>query len=159
MFSFASSSSISLKSACSMLPSTWESAFLSCADKGREVSGRQALSMPCAPETISIFPNTISGWSAKYWFITIPSFSVRYTQSGSMSITRSRFFKNRISEVTSVPAFSLNAVFGSLTAPNSSALCARYFRTSGFFLSIVPFEVTKATMPPGLTLSSVFAKK
>ena len=158
MFSLASSSSISLKSACSMLPSTWESACLSCADRGREVSGRQALSMPCAPDTISILPSIISGWSAKYWFITIPSFSVRCTQSGSISITRSRFFKNRISEVTSVPA-SLNAVFGSLTAPKSSARCARYFRTSGFFLSIVPFEVTKATMPPGLTLSSVFAKK
>ena len=41
----------------------------------------------------------------------------------------------------------------------SSALCARYFLTSGLFLSIVPLLVTKATTPPGRTLSRVFAKK
>ena len=87
------------------------------------------------------------------------SFWLKCTQSGSKSTTLSRFLKNKISDVTSVPAFSLNAVFGSLTAPKSSARCARYFLTSGFFLSIVPFEVTKATMPPGLTLSKVFVKK
>ena len=143
-----------------MLPSMWDTAFASCSDKGMEVSGVQVASMPNGPLTISIFPSTISGWSAKYWFMAMPSaFSVKCTQSGSMSITLSRFFKNKISEVTSVPAFSLKAVFGSLIAPRSSALCARYFLTSGLFLSMVPLLVTNATTPPGLTLSKVFAKK
>ena len=83
----------------------------------------------------------------------------RCTQSGSLSTMRSRFWKNKISEVTSVPAFALNAVFGSLTAPNRSALCARYLLTSGLALSMVPLLVIKATTPPGRTLSNVFAKK
>ena len=125
-----------------------------------DVSGVQVASMPYGPLTISIFPKIISGWSAKYWFMAIASsFSDKCTQSGSISITLSRFLKKRMSDVTSVPAFSLKAVFGSLTAPKSSALPARYFLTSGLFLSIVPLEVTKATTPPGLTLSKVFAKK
>ena len=34
-----------------------------------------------------------------------------------------------------------------------------YFLTEGFALSSVPLLVMNATMPPGLTLSSVFAKK
>ena len=38
-----------------------------------------------------------------------------------------------MSEVTSVPAFALNAVFGRRTAPRSSALCAKYFRTAGLY--------------------------
>ena len=53
--------------------------------------------------------------------------------------------------MTSVPAFSLKAVFGSLTAPKSSALCARYFRTSGLFLSIVPLLVTKEELDDELS--------
>lgn len=68
------------------------------------------------------------------------------------------FFKNKISDVTSVPAFALKAVFGSLTAPSNSARCARYFRTSGLDLSSVPLLVIKATIPPGRTLSSVLQR-
>ena len=71
----------------------------------------------------------------------------------------SLFWKNKISLVTSVPASALNALFGSLTAPTSSARSARYFRTLLFFLSIVPFVVITATIPPGLTLSMDFATK
>jgi hypothetical protein len=40
-----------------------------------------------------------------------------------------------------------------------SARCAMYLRTTGLSLSIVPLEVMKATIPPGLTLSRVLAKK
>ncbi|OPZ16311.1 MAG: hypothetical protein BWZ04_03158 [Firmicutes bacterium ADurb.BinA205] len=64
-----------------------------------------------------------------------------------------------MSEVTSVPAFALKALFGSLIAPRSSALCARYFLNDGFALSSVPLDVTNATTPPALTLSRLFAKK
>ena len=76
-----------------------------------------------------------------------------------MSVCLSLFFKNRMSDVTSVPALSLNAVLGSLTAPISSALCARYLLTFGFALSIVPFVVINAATPPGLIWSSAFARK
>ena len=79
------------------------------------------------------------------------SVTPKCTQSGSIAIFRSLFCKNRISAVTSVPALSLNAVFGSLTAPTSSALSARYFLMVGFALSSVPFVVITATIPPGLT--------
>ena len=96
----------------------------------------------------------------KYWFIFMPSaFVLRCTHSGSISISLSLFCKNRISDVTSVPAADLNVLFGSLIAPSNSALCAIYFRTAGFSLSIVPLDVIKAMIPPGLTLSKVFAKK
>ena len=64
-----------------------------------------------------------------------------------------------MSEVTFVPAFFVNVLSGNLIAPNKSVLCAIYFLTSGFSLSIVPFEVIKAIIPPGLTLSRVLAKK
>ena len=64
-----------------------------------------------------------------------------------------------ISEVTSVPAFALNALLGNLIAPKSSARSARYLRTFEFSLSKVPLDVTKAITPPGLTLSIDFAKK
>ena len=57
------------------------------------------------------------------------------------------------------PGVVLKGVVGSLTAPNNSALCARYCRTDGFALSSVPFDVMNATTPPGRTLSSVLAKK
>lgn len=56
-------------------------------------------------------------------------------------------------------ALALKAVFGSLIAPIKSALSARYFLTELFSLSRVPLLVTKATTPPGLTLSKAFAKK
>ena len=83
----------------------------------------------------------------------------RYTQSGSISVIESLFCKNIISDVTSVPAASLKVLLGNLIAPNKSALCAKYLLTSVLALSIVPFDVTNAITPPGLTLSKVFAKK
>ena len=60
-----------------------------------------------------------------------------------------------------VPFISSFAMFaaGRNYEPRSSALWARYFLTSGLFLSIVPLLVTKATTPPGRTLSKVFATK
>ena len=64
-----------------------------------------------------------------------------------------------MSVVTSVPALALNAVLGRRIAPSSSARWAMYRRTEESCLSIVPLLVTKATMPPGRTLSSVLAKK
>ena len=64
-----------------------------------------------------------------------------------------------MSDVTSVPAAALKVSFGSRIAPSRSALWAIYFRTLGFSLSSVPFEVMKAITPPGLTLSKVRAKK
>ena len=76
-----------------------------------------------------------------------------------MSIILSRFCKNRISAVTSVPAFFLKVSFGKRIAPTSSARCAMYFLTFEFCLSIVPLDVMNATIPPGLTLSIFFAKK
>ena len=42
----------------------------------------------------------------------------------------------------------------------SSARCARYLRTLLFFLSIVPFVVITATMPPGRTfVNSYFVER
>lgn len=83
----------------------------------------------------------------------------RNRESGSTSMGRSRFCKNRISATTPVPALARNALFGRRMAPRRSARCAMYLRTDGFFLSIVPEDVIKATIPPGRTLSSVLAKK
>ncbi|GFI29760.1 hypothetical protein IMSAGC013_01147 [Lachnospiraceae bacterium] len=83
----------------------------------------------------------------------------RCTQSGSDTIFRSRFCRNMMSLVTSVPALSLKALLGRRIAPSSSARSAMYFLTEEFALSSVPLLVMNATMPPGLTLSSVFAKK
>ena len=103
---------------------------------------------------------TISEWSIKYWFIFSPLASVfRCTQSGSSLERASRFCKKRMSLVTSVPAASLKVLLGRRMAPSRSARWARYFRTVGVSLSIVPLLVTKAMTPPGLTLSSVRAKK
>ena len=56
-----------------------------------------------------------------------------------------------MSDVTSVPAFALKVLLGSLIAPNKSARCAIYLLTLGFSLSSVPFEVINATTPPGHT--------
>jgi len=83
----------------------------------------------------------------------------RYTQSGIISVKFSLFCKKIISDVTFVPAFFVKVLSGNLIAPKRSALCAKYFLTSGLALSIVPFEVINAITPPGLTLSKVLAKK
>ena len=55
--------------------------------------------------------------------------------------------------------FLVCGLFGSLIAPRSSARSATYFRAVGLSLSIVPLLVTIATIPPGLTLSTLFARK
>ena len=73
----------------------------------------------------------------------------KFTQSGISFVKLSRFWKNKISALTSVPAFALKAVFGSRIAPSRSARSAKYFRTSGDALSIVPFVVINAATPPG----------
>lgn len=68
----------------------------------------------------------------------------RLSQMHPIGFDRQRalaFLQKRMSDVTSVPAFALNAVFGSRIAPNSSARSAMYRRTAGFCLSIVPLEV------------------
>ena len=78
---------------------------------------------------------------------------------GSCSGGCSRFWRKMMSEVTSVLAFLAKALLGKRIAPNRSARCARYSRTARSFLSNVPLEVMKATMPPGCTLSRDFAKK
>ena len=109
------------------------------------------LSCPNILVSYCIVPSIISGCSAKYELTAMPSpVTPRCTQSGSISIFRSLFCKKRMSAVTSVPALSLNAVFGSRIAPTSSALSARYFRIVGLLLSSVPFVVITATIPPGL---------
>ena len=108
---------------------------------------------------MTISPMTISGCSIKYEFMGIPLLSVpRCVHASSRSITLSRFCRNSISVVTSVPALALNVLLGRRIAPNSSALCAMDLRTAGFSLSIVKEEVIKAMTPPGLTLSRVLAK-
>ena len=64
-----------------------------------------------------------------------------------------------MSATASVPAVCLNAVFGNLIAPKSSARSATYFLALGLSLSIVPLLVTIATIPLGFTLSMLFARK
>ena len=96
----------------------------------------------------------------KYLFILKLFSSVSiFIHSGIMSVIESLFWRNIISEVTVVPALSLNTLLGSLIAPIKSALLATYFLTSSFFLSINPWDVINAIIPPGLTLSMAFAKK
>ena len=81
-----------------------------------------------------LFRSTISGCSTKYAFILNPFSSVfRCTQSGSMSIMRSRFCRMRMSETTSVPALPLKVLFGSRIAPSRSALCASTFQDKTIF--------------------------
>ena len=80
------------------------------------------------------------------------------TQVGSTMGGSERFFRNIISDVTSVPA-DLKALFGNLIAPTKSALFANSLRNELSFLSSVPLEVTKAMIPPSRTLSSDFKKK
>ena len=149
-------------SAGTISPSMFWIASSSCNERSAPSMGKQAVSFlsPYIFARNAIFPSTILGWSAKYELTGMPSSVLsRCTQSGSMEIRRSRFCKNRISIVTSVPAFALKALFGSRIAPRSSARSARYLRTEGLALSSVPFEVRNATTPPGRTLSSARAKK
>ena len=139
-----------------------EIASASCSDNTAPSMGRQAVSasLPYIFCQNDILPNTISGCSRKYRFSGTPSAVwPTSTQLGIFSGAWSRFWKNRISAVTSVPALALNALFGRRIAPNKSAFWANISRTLLFPLSIVPFVVTKATMPPGRTLSSVFSIK
>ena len=63
-----------------------------------------------------------------------------------------------MSDVTFVSA-SAKALFGSLTAPMRSAFIESCSLIFGFFLSSVPDDVMKATIPPGATLSSALRKK
>ena len=120
----------------------------------------QAVSLPNGPLISFSSPKTMFGLSIKYWFIRKPSFSPRLSQltSGSV-IKRSLFCRKIISEVTSVPAFLLKVLLGRRIAPKRSALWAKYFLTLVFSLSRVPFDVIKATTPPGRTLSKALAKK
>jgi len=79
------------------------------------------------------------------------------TQFGITEVIVVLFFRKIISVVTL--SASLNVPEGSLTAPKRSQRSARYFLALSFFLSIVNFEVTMATIPPGFTLSTAFAAK
>ena len=64
-----------------------------------------------------------------------------------------------MSVVTSVPAFFLNAVLGSRMAPRNSLFSESIPRKVESSLSSVWRDVTNMSSPPGLTLSSVAAKK
>ena len=64
-----------------------------------------------------------------------------------------------MSVVTSVLAFSLNAVFGSRIAPTKSACAANCWRTVSVRLSRVPRDVMNITRPPGRTLANAATKK
>ena len=80
---------------------------------------------------------------------------------------RSRFCRNKISEVTSVPAFFLNVSLGRRIAPKSSALCAIYFlmRTfgKGLVQNILPLPynaqlkvtVSKYYIPSGRCVQAI----
>ena len=156
----SSSSSSSATSYSEISPWMFDTASFKSSERSALSNGSQVASGPKRPLTIFISPSIISGCWTKYEFILIPFSSVsRWTQSGSMSISLSRFCRNRISDTTSVPALPLKVSFGSLIAPRSSALCAIYLRTLEFSLSIVPLLVTRAITPPGRNLSSDFAKK
>ena len=156
-----SESSSSSRSYSVIEPWMFAMASRSCSERSAPAMGAQVHScLPyCVLSSVSC-PNTISGLSTKYWLTMKPSALLpRCTHSGSVSMALSRFCRNRMSATTCVPAFCKKALLGSLTAPSNSALCAMYFRTAEFFLSIVPLEVTKAMIPPGRTLSKVLAKK
>ena len=155
-----SSSSVSAVTVGTIVPWIFDAASSNCSAKSVPSSGRQAVSMPYGPDTSAIVPSTISGWVIKYWFMVIPFLSSpRATHSGSSMEMLSLFWKNRMSALTSVPAFALKALFGRRIAPRSSALSARYFLTSGDALSMVPLVVIRAATPPGRNWSMVFARK
>ena len=64
-----------------------------------------------------------------------------------------RFWKNRMSTTTSVPAAARMAPSGRRTAPTRSAMEARNMRAVGSALSMVQRLVTKAARPPGRSRS------
>ena len=157
----SSSSSVSESSSSVMVPWICFTASFNCSSK---VTPSFALTVTsCFPYwVLSVVnsPSTISGCSAKYALTEYPSaVSFRCIQSGSSMEALSLFWKNKISETTPVLAFLWNALFGRRIAPNNSARFARYCRTAGFCLSIVPLEVTTATTPPGRIRSRDFAIK
>ena len=148
----SSSSSVSASTAGTIVPSICVTASESRLRRSTPSFGIQAVSIPNGPDTSFICPRIISGWLTKYLFMDMPFGSTAVsTHSGISSVTESLFWKKRMSDVTSVPAFALNALFGRRIAPSNSALSARYRLTSGEVLSIVPFEVIKAATPPGLS--------
>ena len=81
------------------------------------------------------------------------------SHGSSRSAMRSRFCRNRISDVTSVPALWRNVSLGRRTAPINSHRWAMYRRTLPDALSSVPLEVMNAMIPPVRTLSMVLPKK
>ncbi|OPZ47941.1 MAG: hypothetical protein BWY95_01158 [Bacteroidetes bacterium ADurb.BinA104] len=112
-----------------------------------------------------ICPIIISGLLAKYSLIImsspfLPLICFRPSHFCPFgSAPSSRFCRMIISVVTSVLAFPLKAVFGSLIAPIKSALSEICFLTPVSCLSMVPFDVINITNPPGRTLSNDLAKK
>ena len=85
---------------------------------------------PNCLDSIPMRPSIISGWRAKYSLTctgpSAVSMDVSSVQpSPSDGVSGERFWRNRISVVTSVPAFALNAVLGSRTAPSKIDPSAR----------------------------------
>jgi len=70
-----------------------------------------------------------------------------------------RFWRNKISVVTSDPALALTAVLGKRSAASSTAPSARWQRTVESCLSIVYRLVISAIRPPGRTTSRDLARK
>ena len=96
---------------------------------------------PYCRDSIPMRPSIISGWRAKYSLISSgPSAVATGLSSIQLSpggVSADRFWRNRMSVVTSVPAFAWNAVFGSRTAPSRVALSARCRRTVESSLSML----------------------
>ena len=86
-------------------------------------------------------------------------YSTTSSQSRSTVVGTSLFCKKRISVTVSVKALDLNAVFGNLIAPISSAFSDIASLILLDFLSSVPEDVIKATIPFGRTISSDLRKK
>ena len=133
----------------------------SCSLRSAPSMGTHSIeSVPYILLPICKLPSTISGCSAKYAFTGMPSSVCPFSIHVSLVFMgRSRFCRNMMSVPTSVPAMSLKAPIGRRIAPKSSALCAKYSLTFVSVLSIVYCDVTKATIPPGCTLSRDLAKK
>jgi DNA segregation ATPase FtsK/SpoIIIE, S-DNA-T family len=96
---------------------------------------------PYCPDSSPMRPNIISGWRAKYSF-TCKGPSTVSTERSSVqlspgAVSGDRFWRNRISVVTTVPAFALNVVLGSRIAPSRIDPSARWRRTVESCLSIV----------------------
>ena len=86
-------------------------------------------------------PSIISGLRAKYSLISNAPSAVSMERSSIQlspaGVSGDRFCRNRISVVTSVPAFALNAVLGNRTAPNKIDPSDRWRRTAESSLSMV----------------------